>query len=121
MPLRGPRQPMASNPANLEGGTAHGPPEGLGRAIQMLPMAATQSPPMPSLSQPPSAGIGIRSDAHPIAYSALRVSDKLNAAWIDWPVDTQGCAPCFHAFLKRSMEAHRAKATATPAIWRLRR
>jgi hypothetical protein len=29
-------------------------------------------------------------------------------AWIDWPVDTQGCAPCFHVFLKRSMEAHRA-------------
>jgi class 3 adenylate cyclase len=37
----------------------------------------------------------------------------LNAAWIDWPVDTRGCAPRFHAFLKRSMEAHHAQAAAT--------
>jgi class 3 adenylate cyclase len=34
-------------------------------------------------------------------------------AWIDWPVDTRGCAPRFHAFRKRSMEAHHAQATAT--------
>jgi hypothetical protein len=37
----------------------------------------------------------------------------LNPEWIDRPVDTQGCAPCFHAFLKRSMEARHARATAT--------
>jgi hypothetical protein len=35
----------------------------------------------------------------------------LNPAWIDWPVDTRGRAPCFHAFLKRSMEARHATAT----------
>ena len=32
-------------------------------------------------------------------------------AWIDRPVDTRGRAPCFHAFLKRSMEARHAQAT----------
>jgi class 3 adenylate cyclase len=37
----------------------------------------------------------------------------VNMAWIDRPVDTRGCAPRFHAFLKRSMEARHAKATAT--------
>jgi hypothetical protein len=37
----------------------------------------------------------------------------VTTAWIDRPVDTQGCALCFHACPKRSMEAHHAKATAT--------
>ena len=37
----------------------------------------------------------------------------VTTAWIDRPVDTRGRAPCFHAFLKRSMEARHAQATAT--------
>jgi hypothetical protein len=50
------------------------PPEELGRAVQPLPTAATEIP-------------------HPVVYSALRVSDKLNAGWIDRSVDTQGALP----------------------------
>ena len=84
------RSDLGRDPARRPRGrrnVPHGPPKGLGGAFCSLPNGGNRVFP------PPTTVI------------------CSNAAWIDRPVDTQGCAPCFHAFLKRGMEAHHGRAT----------
>jgi hypothetical protein len=45
-----------------------------------------------------------------IFYSSLGDRVMLGTAWIDRPVDTQGCAPCFHVLLSAAWKRAHAQA-----------
>ena len=71
--------------------------KGLGSNHAPLTAARCNAPPMPSL----------------LVYSALRVSDKLDAAWIGFASRHAGMRSLLPRHPQRSMEAHRAQVTAT--------
>jgi len=56
--------------------------------------------------------IGTRSDRSlgPSSIPSLGDGVMLGTAWIDRPVDTQGCAPCFHVLLSAAWKRGHAQA-----------